>query len=378
MMTIFKTRVFTSPFCLRAHLTALLLATCTFGVVSFQQSQINNHKQLLPLSPRNCPSTLLLMLASVEDLSDSTLASTAENKSTSNLCYYKRIDGSWKPRKELQSLFIGERLFGRRLAGCDLLNGKKGPKVFFECGIGKKNSKGKWSIVNGMLRLGKRGIKDSVVRKKLQKLPSDNLIEVYVSKINLDHGSFEICLTKEDALERGLREKKISASSLKPGQQLTGQVANLTPYGVFVNVGANRDGLLHIKNIARYQNKFVKKEEGLKKIGLSRGTWVSVVVLKNENKRLELDLTPKEEEVDEEESEMSAVDGAASSTYEVSEEEALAWASHGTGIGGDGGDYDIGEEEAAVWAAYGSGSEGDGDDYDEDRNIEDSLGIGYY
>ena len=30
-------------------------------------------------------------------------------------CYYKRIDGSWKPRKELNSLFIGERLYATRL-----------------------------------------------------------------------------------------------------------------------------------------------------------------------------------------------------------------------------------------------------------------------
>jgi len=30
-------------------------------------------------------------------------------------CYYKRIDGSWKPRKELNSLFIRERLYATRL-----------------------------------------------------------------------------------------------------------------------------------------------------------------------------------------------------------------------------------------------------------------------
>ena len=30
-------------------------------------------------------------------------------------CYYKRIDGSWKSRKELNNLFIGERLYATRL-----------------------------------------------------------------------------------------------------------------------------------------------------------------------------------------------------------------------------------------------------------------------
>ncbi|KAL7465023.1 hypothetical protein ACHAXS_005351 [Conticribra weissflogii] len=364
---------FLPPVGLRFQLTAFLLTTCIIGIFSFQQTQLSVRQ--------HTPSTLGPVWASVEDSSVSTSESAAvlaKDESNSKPCYYKRIDGSWKPRKELQNLFIGERLFGRRLAECDLLNGKSGPKVFFECGIGKKNSQGKWSIVNGMLRLGKRGMKDSVVRKKMQKLPSDDLIEVYVSKISLDHGSFEVCLTKEDALERSSRKKKIPASSFKPGQELTGQVTTLTPYGVFVDVGANRNGLLHIKNIARYQNKFVNREEGLKKIGLSRGTWVSVVVLNNENKRLELDLTPKVEDVDEQESVVVSSDNETNSTYEISEEEALAWASYGTRESNDGMQYGVSDEEAAMWAAYGSGNEDDGDDYDEDRDIEDSLGIGYY
>ena len=35
--------------------------------------------------------------------------------SPSGKCYYKRSDGSWKPRKELNDLFIGERLYATRL-----------------------------------------------------------------------------------------------------------------------------------------------------------------------------------------------------------------------------------------------------------------------
>ena len=37
------------------------------------------------------------------------------SSSEERLCYYKRIDGSWKPRKELKDLRIGERLFASRL-----------------------------------------------------------------------------------------------------------------------------------------------------------------------------------------------------------------------------------------------------------------------
>jgi hypothetical protein len=113
-------------------------------------------------------------------------------------CYYKRIDGSWRPRKQLKDLFIGERLFATRLAECDLIDGVTGPKAFVECGVGRTTDrKGqKWKIVNGMVRLGKKTgrkdrMKESVVRKKLAKMPSDELFKVYVSKVNLEHGSLE-------------------------------------------------------------------------------------------------------------------------------------------------------------------------------------------
>jgi hypothetical protein len=36
-------------------------------------------------------------------------------KNPSGACYYKRMDGSWKPRKEMNKLFVGERLFATRL-----------------------------------------------------------------------------------------------------------------------------------------------------------------------------------------------------------------------------------------------------------------------
>ncbi len=39
----------------------------------------------------------------------------SSSSSSDKLCYYKRIDGSWKPRKELKNLKIGERLFATRL-----------------------------------------------------------------------------------------------------------------------------------------------------------------------------------------------------------------------------------------------------------------------
>jgi ribosomal protein S1 len=82
-------------------------------------------------------------------------------------------------------------------------------------------------------------MKPSVIRKKAKKIPNDSLMEVYVSKIRLDHGSFEVCLSREEALS-SYKKEKVSASKLMPGEQLSGVVRDVRPYGVFVDVGANR------------------------------------------------------------------------------------------------------------------------------------------
>ena len=311
---------------------------------------------------------------------DATIATRQRNgkPSASGECYYKRIDGPWKPRKELSSIAIGERLFATRLLPkTDLLDGKTGPKVFLECGVGRKNEKGKWNIVNGMARIGRRGMKKSVVRKKMMKnCPPDTLIEVYVSKISPEEGRLEVCFSREEALEKGSLEPKIPASSLKAGEELMGTVHRVMPYGVFVDINANRNGLIHISKVAKRQNAYIAKEDGLKSLGLVRGSPVSVIVLSNERKRLELDFSP---EIDEESPVGNGQDVGADelgpSSYGVSDEEAAAWAAYAGDDEGRAGN-DVNADEEAMWAAYNQPS--DDEEEDEDKDIEDALGIGYY
>ena len=232
----------------------------------------------------------------------------------------------------------------------------------------------------------------SVVRKKLGKLPPGELLEVYVSRVRQDHGSFEVRLNREQALERGAEEGwRVSATTLRPGQELSGTVKNVTPYGCFVDVGANRNGLLHITRVASRYGEYVNKVDGLEGKGLKRGQPVSVVVVNNERKRLELDLAPAEEEEREEDKAASSTsDGVVASYSDLSEDEAAAWAAYGSQSAVDDEEaawaaYDSGEddlrgdpaaeEEAALWAAY---NEPETNEYDEDADIEDSLGIGSY
>lgn len=282
------------------------------------------------------------------------VAMNAQKTVSEKKCYYRRVDGPWRPRKELRCLSIGERLFATRLPESDLLEGKTGPKVFLECGVGSRSNSGKWSIVKGMGRVGRRGMKKSLVRKKIKKWPENTLIEVYVSKISLAEGRLEVTLNKEEALA----ERKIPASSLKVGEELAGTVKDVKPYGVFVDVNANRKGLIHISKVAKHANSYIAKEEGFEKVGLGRGSSVNVVVVSNGRKRLELDLAPpviKESPGD------TAVDS----------EDLASTSAHG--------DAAAGEDEEAMWAAYASSNDDyGGDDYDEDTDIEDALGIGSY
>jgi hypothetical protein len=244
-----------------------------------------------------------------------------------------------------------------------------------------------------MIRLGKGGMKTSLARKKALKLPPGMMIEVYVSRIKMDEGALEVCLNRDEALEKGSMRSKIPASSLKLGDVLTGIVKNVTPYGVFVDVNANRNGLLHISKVAKQQDAYVSKEDGLKKLGLDMGSTVNVVVMSNDRKRLELDLAPAlvskyglrvedsgdydahlDTPLSNTRNELTNEDAAASGAFEVDRSVIVESNS-------------IGDDEAAMWAAYAldsSISDADDDDgdeyeeYDEDSDIEDSLGIGYY
>ena len=226
-----------------------------------------------------------------------------------------------------------------------------------------------------MVRLGKRGIKASIVRKKLLKnIPPESLIEVYVSKIRVEEGTFEVCLDREEALEIGAssfkRRALISASTLKIGDELNGIVNNVTPYGVFVDVNANRNGLLHISKVAKQRDAYVAKEDGLKALGLGRGSPINVIVVSNERKRLELDLAPPSSSSPINAEESLSGDDDVIDTSESIEEKV----------------DEISDEEAAMWAAYAIDNTDDDEDeydeeddeYDEDTDIEDALGIGYY
>ena len=143
--------------------------------------------------------------------------------------------------------------------------------VFFECGIGRIDKKGNWQMVSGMYRVAKSYSKPKVVKKKVDRLTGKE-VELYVSKIRLSQGKLEVCASLEE-YEREMEKMKdrgeiVSASTLNVGQEIIGNVVDVRPYGVIVDVGANRNGLLHIQAVADLYGKFINKEDGLMEAGL--------------------------------------------------------------------------------------------------------------
>ena len=306
------------------------------------------------------------------------LATDTDDKRKLRKCGYL-FEGRWEQRRDLAELSVGEKLLGRKVDGCDLLDGKTGPKVFFECGVGRVDPQGRWHIVNGMLRLGRQGARKSVTAKRVKRL-TDKVVDLYVTRIDTATGKLEVTTSAELAEEASQGKPKVPASSLKVGTELVGTVVRVEDYGVLVDVGANRLGLLHIQTVADLLGKYIDKARGLALAGLERGAQISVAVSSNEKKRLFLDFTTatKNEAHQQklrEEEERAQIKGneekekSADESISIASDEAAAWAAYGARD-----DDDDGTADAADWEAFAAA----GNTYDEDDDIEDALGIGSY
>jgi predicted RNA-binding protein with RPS1 domain len=336
-------------------------------------------------------------------------------KAENPLGFYKpKAKGSWwEERIPLGGLKVGQQLSGHVVQ--EHLEGKTGAKLFLECGVGRINGKGESIMVFGMLRMGRSKL--SVIKKRAMRLQKKDQIDLFVTRVQQDCGRFEVCLTPED-VKKYQGDAKIPASSLKPNQTVEGTVVKIEPYGVMVDVGANRLGLLHIQKVADLYGTYINKEEGLIKAGLEKGARVRLMVAENEKKRLFLDFTDATKEQSEKDRARLGTTVASRDTavgegdddddeddddeddYDDDDEQNDIEASSGLKTQAQN-DTGMSEEELAAWGQYSSQSETnkadtanregddddeeeeeeddeDYDDYDEQNDIEDSLGLGTY
>lgn len=149
-------------------------------------------------------------------------------------CFWKGKgqESKWEERIHMEDLFLGQELSGYVVD--DLSDGKTGPKLFFECGVGR-TSKGKWTIVHAMMRLPRS--KPSVAIKRAARLRKKNAVQLFVSRIQEGCGRLEVCATREEAETFFKAEKKRPISSLRVGEEIEGVVVQLKPFGAFVDVG---------------------------------------------------------------------------------------------------------------------------------------------
>ena len=329
------------------------------------------------------------------------------------LCFYRApSNNSWHPRFELGDLEVGQQL--QAMVVQDLFDGKTGPKVFCEVGVGrcrhkKSQLQGEWKIINAMLRLGPRGSKRSVAVKRVARLRNKPQgFPVFVHKVRLDNDQLEVCLDCDEALNSLQLPSRVSVSSLSAGDEVMGQVTRVEPYGVLLDVGANRHGLLHIQQVSQFFQRYIDKEEGLKQeAGLERGARVVLQVLSNNKKRLLLDFTKEAkrevEQIRKEERKKKRKIQMKKSKKQVATNQTLP-SSTGQPTAAttksieSTSSFSLSPEEEAAWTAYAASQETAesqsssqnhedhekedeeyaGDDYDEDREIEDALGLGTY
>mmetsp|Transcript_20968 Transcript_20968/g.51511 ORF Transcript_20968/g.51511 Transcript_20968/m.51511 type:complete len:354 (+) Transcript_20968:97-1158(+) len=303
---------------------------------------------------------------SVGDIAE--IEADSESRTT---CFWRGKDeaSKWEERILIEDLSVGQKLSGHVVE--DLLDGKTGPKVFFECGVGR-TSNSKWSIVHGMLRLPRS--KPSVAKKRAARLRRKMACELFVSRIQLECNRFEVCTTLDEAQKFYNVEKKRSISSLRVGEEVTGIVVKLLPYGAMVDVGANRVGLLHIKTVAELYNRYIDKEKGLEDAGLERGAKVRLSVASIEKRRLSLEFTQDVRNTSENLNENSVVKKGdkslpSSASDSMSTTELAEWAAYATDSQSQMPATDEEDEEDYYE---------DEEDYDEDKDIEDSLGLGFY
>lgn len=175
-----------------------------------------------------------------------------DSEPSSTSCFWKGKgeESKWEERIKVEDLYLGQKLSGHVVE--DLLDGKTGPKLFFECGVGRF-SNSKWSIVHGMLRLPRS--KPTVAIKRAARIRRKKACQLFVSRVQLECNRFEVCTTYQEAEFFYNVEQKRPISSLAVGEEVNGVVSKLLQYGAMVDIGANRAGLLHIRTVAQLYNR---------------------------------------------------------------------------------------------------------------------------
>jgi len=119
-------------------------------------------------------------------------------------------------------------------------------------------------------------ISEDTVSRVADVLHEGDPVTVWVRQIDPEQG--RITLTMIEPPERTIEE-------LEPEQVITGTVTKLVPYGAFVDIGVEREGLIHISEMS---DGFVGKPSDVMEVGAE--IEVRVVKVNQRRRRIELSL----------------------------------------------------------------------------------------
>jgi ribosomal protein S1 len=118
-------------------------------------------------------------------------------------------------------------------------------------------------------------IRDSHVNRVADVLHEGDAVTVWVQRVDPEQG--RLSLTMVEPPERTIGE-------LKPDQVLTGKVTRLANYGAFVDIGVERDGLVHISEMSEGH---IARPDDVAQVGDE----VQVRVIKVNRKRQRIELS---------------------------------------------------------------------------------------
>jgi small subunit ribosomal protein S1 len=119
-------------------------------------------------------------------------------------------------------------------------------------------------------------LKKERVNRVADVLHEGDAVSVWVQRVDPEQG--RISLTMIEPPERTMGD-------LKPDQVLTGTVTKLAPYGAFVDIGVERDGLVHISEMAEGR---IERPDDAAKVGDE--IEVRVIQVNHQRRRIELSM----------------------------------------------------------------------------------------